>query len=148
MTTIILRILHLLSVAVWVGYPLGASGDIRRTLALGPPHTDLLVSRIGRSARVTIASGLLTAATGLGLVFAMGGFGAVPARIHVGLTLTLATLAVGAALSHPIWVRIRKTITAKGDLAEAQRAAKRFGMATGIEHFLKIAVLGIMVWKS
>jgi hypothetical protein len=147
MMTIILRIVHVAFASVWVGYPLGASGDIRRTLALGPPHTDVLVSRINRTARITIASGVLTAATGLGLVFAVGGFGAVTVRIHIGLTLTLLSLAVGGTLTHPAWFRIREAI-AKGDLEVAKKNVKRFAAGDGIEQLLKFTVLALMLWKA
>ncbi len=148
MTPIILRILHLFSMAVWVGSPLNAPGDIRRTLALGYPHAEALIPRIRQSARITMAAGLVTIATGLAVVFALGGFKAVPARIHIGMGLSLLTLLWGALVVDPAWRRIAKTIQARGDLAGAAVLSRRFTVRMGVEHLLRLSVIVLMAWKA
>lgn len=139
-----IRLLHILAMAGWLASGLWVAGDIQRTLPLGRPHTDVLVARVERSKRVTIGSALLTVATGLGLVFAQGGFAAMPVRIHVGFGLTLCILAVGALLAEPAWRRIKAAVEAGGDAAAASR---RFSVFYGVEHALKLVVVFVMVFK-
>jgi len=143
----LLRMAHLLSMAVWLANGLTVTSDMRRTIPLGKPHTELLIARIHRSSRITIGSGLLTIVTGLGLVFAQGGFSAMPLRIHVGLALTLVTCGVGATLAEPSWQRIVKAIRADDDVAEVTRLARRFSAFYGVEHALKLVVAALMIFK-
>ena len=86
---LIFKVLHIASAAVWWGVPMSMPRDIRRTIALGPPHDDVLVARVNRVRIIAVIAGLATIATGLALLFTLGGFGAVPKVIHVSLGLAL-----------------------------------------------------------
>jgi hypothetical protein len=143
----LLRLVHIASMAFWLAAGVSAPGDIRRTLALGKPHTTALVARVNRSACLTIGSAIATVLTGLALVFSQGGFGAMSARLHVGFALTLATFAVGATLANPAWQRIEKILQADGDLDEARRHGRRFAGAFALESLLKVTILALMIFK-
>jgi hypothetical protein len=140
-----LKALHVAAAGAWFGVKLTAPGDIRQALALGRPHTLQLVPRIQRGARIAIGSGVVTLLSGLALVLAAGGFGAVPLRIHISLALVLLLFALGALVIDPTWKRIARLIEADGELDEARRLARRFGMLMGIEHLLWATVLVLML---
>ncbi|AUX26828.1 hypothetical protein SOCEGT47_073980 [Sorangium cellulosum] len=142
-----LRLLHLVFMAGWLAAGLSAPSDIRRTLALGRPHVDALVPRAQRSIKITQGAGYLTVLTGVGLIFAQGGFAFVAPRIHAGFALALVALAIEAVLAEPAWRRIKKEIEGGGDLKEALASARRFSMAFGIGHLLRFVILVLMVFR-
>jgi uncharacterized membrane protein len=143
----LLRLLHILFAAVWFGGGLFLPGDIRRTIALGPPHAEQLVARIDRVVPFLIGAALLTLLTGGAMVLWVGGFSAIPRRIQVGLLLTVVIFLIGAVVASPQWKRIAAIVRAGGDLAEAKGLARRFSLANGIEHLLWLVVLALMVLK-
>lgn len=145
---LILKTLHILSAAIWFGVGLPVSGDVRRTIERGRPHTDLLPERVKRSGRIAIIAGVFTLGTGLSLIFNAGGFANVRPNIHAGFGLALLMFAVGVGLTLPAWRRIEAILAAEGgDLAEARRLAGRFAMFHGIEHLLWLVVLVLMVFR-
>jgi putative copper export protein len=145
---LVLKAVHILSAAIWFGAGLPVSGDVRRTIERGRPHTDLLPDRVNRLGRVGLIAGVFTLGTGLGLIFHMGGFANVRPNIHAGLGLTLLLFAVGVGLTLPAWRRIEAALTAEGgDLAEARRLARRLAMFQGIEHLLWVVTLVLMVFR-
>ena len=145
---LILKTIHILSTAVWLGAGLTVAGDVRRTIERGRPHTDLLIERVNRQGRLAVIGGVFTLGTGVNLIFTLGGFANVRSNIHAGLGLSLLIFAVGLGLSMPTWRRIRAILSdAGGDLAEAKRLSRRLGMFTGIEHLLWLIVLVVMVMK-
>jgi hypothetical protein len=142
---LILKIFHIAFAGTWFGTGISMSGDIRRTLAMGRPHTESLVTRINRTTKVTIACGWLTLLTGVGVIFSTGGFGSLPWRITVGGALTLVIFAIGGFLARPTWGGIVSVIEGGGDLAAARPLVRRFGMISGIIQTLWLAVLVLMV---
>jgi uncharacterized membrane protein len=98
---LILKVLHISCAAAWFGYGVGLAGDVRRTLALGRPHTESLVARTSRSTRVTIICGWLTFLTGVGVIFATKSVGSIPGRILAGGALTLVMFAIGGSSPAP-----------------------------------------------
>lgn len=145
---LILKTLHILSAAIWLGAGLPVSRDVRRTIERGRPHTDLLPERVNRSGKVAVIAGVLTLGTGVNLVFSVGGFANVRPNIHVGFGLTLLLFAIEAGLVRPTWRRIAAILTAEdGDLAEARGLTGRFAMLHGIEHLLWLVVLVLMVFR-
>lgn len=144
----ILKTIHVMSTAIWFGAGLPIARDVRRTVELGKPHTDLLIERVTRQGKVAVIFGVLTMVSGVTLIFTMGGFGNVRKAIHAGLGLTLLSFAVGLALSMPTWRKIASLLRQEaGDMGEARRLAGRFGMFTGIEHLLWVVVLVLMVFR-
>src|SRR4051812_7168386 len=92
---LVLKLLHIAAMAVWLAGGLGLAGDVRRTLARGKPHTDLLTSRVERTLTIAMISGFLTIATGLGLIFVVyGGMKGLPVRYHASLGLAIVAYAL------------------------------------------------------
>lgn len=136
-----LKIVHILSMAVWFGGGAGVIADLRRTLPLGPNHWEAARARTNDGARRTIAAGVSTLLTGLALVFAAGGFRHVSPRIHLGLALTLCTFVTGAAVVQPAWMQLSKVPLP----ASADRLVTRMAWGFRVEFFLKLVVLALMV---
>ncbi|MSS72537.1 MAG: hypothetical protein EXS64_13745 [Candidatus Latescibacteria bacterium] len=145
LTFLILKMIHLLSIATWLGAGLLISGDVRRTIERGKPHTDLLPERVKRSGKIALIAGILTLGTGLGLIFNMGGFANVRPNIHIGFGLVLVMFVLRLGLIGPTWRKMEGSLG--GDLAEARRLAGRFGMLHGIEHLLWLVVLVLMAFR-
>lgn len=140
----VLLFTHVLAMAIWFGGGFGLPGDIRRTLARGKPHTELLAGRVNRALALTTWSSLATIGTGLGLVFAKGGFKAVSPRIHAGLALALVAFAIHLLIVRPKASQLEKAL-ATGEGKDLRSIQRRIGMATGIDHLLKTIVLLLMV---
>jgi hypothetical protein len=89
---------------------------------------------------------ILTLLTGLGLIFVVGGFGAVPINIHISLTLMLIALAVSITLMRPATGRLVELTQAESLNVEAATAAvRKLTMGQGILHLLWIVILTMMI---
>jgi uncharacterized membrane protein len=143
---LILKVLHLVAAAVWIGGSLTAPSDIRRCLLAGPPHTAQLMPRLRAISKLMNMSALFTFITGVALVFAAGGFDRVPHRIHVGIFLTLAAVVAGRWLIRPVLKRIAAVIGAPVPPVEVDRIMVQFWAVNGVEHALRLAVLVLMVY--
>lgn len=141
-----LKVLHVLVGSVWLGAGLLAPRDVRDTLRAGPTFVPALMGRLRRTARVMNTSAMLTVLTGVALVLAMGGFGAVPLRINLGLALTAAAYAVGRWLIRPSVAEIAQSTALAVTGGDAERMANRFSRAVNAEHVLRFLVLGLMVY--
>lgn len=130
-----LKILHILSMAVWFAAPLTITSDIRKTLGLGKPHTQELAARVDRPVVLAMGFGVLTIVTGVALIFQLGGFKAVSPRIHASLLLALIALAVEMMALRPAIARLSEEGAKPGKIA----------MFTGISHLLKLVMLVLMV---
>ena len=130
-----LKILHILAMAVWFAAPLTITSDIRKTLALGKPHTQELAARVDRSVVLAMAFGVLTTVTGVLLIFQVGGFKAVSPRIHTSLLLALIALAVEMMALRPAIAR----------LSEEGATAGKIAVFAGIGHLLKVVMLVLML---
>jgi len=144
---LLLKILHIAAASIWMGGGLNAPRDIRRTLPLGQPHVSELMPRLRAIAQLMNVSALATLASGLALVFAVGGFARVPHRIHLGLALTLLAFAAGRYLIRPVLGEIARAIKAPPvEPAKIDHIMVRFRMVNGVEHALRLAVLILMVY--
>jgi len=142
---LIFKVLHILSAATWLGSGLTASGDVHRTLALGRPHVDSLVSRLKRGSMLAIITGQLTLWTGVAVILSAGGFSAVPPRILAGAGVTVVMFLFGGMAIRPTGQAIMKVIEGGGDLSAAAPYARRLSMLAGIQHLLWLVVLVLMV---
>ena len=140
----ILRAVHLLAMGLWFGGALFFAGDIRRTLARGAPHVDLLVERVDKVLRMSIIAGFLTIGTGFGMVFIMGGMKVLPIRMHVGTGLALMALVLEVAVLGPAFAKVTRAL-ADQKLDDARAAAKKLAPLVGIEHALKLAAFVTMI---
>ena len=137
----LLRIVHIAAMGTWFGVSLLAAGDLRRTLAAGPAHVDLLLARFAAISRVASAAGWTTVLSGLALIFSLGGFGKVPHAIHAGLLLALVLVGLGIATG----MQGQKAALALKAGADPGPARKRAGMFGGIAHLLWFVILCLMV---
>jgi hypothetical protein len=135
--------LHVLSATTWLAAALWTAGDVRRTLALGRPHTDALPHRARPTLSLDLWAGVATVLTGIAMIGLQGGVPRI--GVMVGLVAALARLALmGLALlpaSKAIWRALEV-----GDLAGAAAPAKRLGMLSGIGHLLWLVALAGMIF--
>jgi hypothetical protein len=142
LVTIVL-FLHVLSATTWLAAALWTAGEVRRTLALGRPHTDALRNRARPTLSLDLWAGVATVVTGLAMIGLQGGVPRI--GVLVGLVAALARLAImGLALlpaSKAVWRALEMS-----DLAGAAAPAKRLGMLAGIGHLLWLIALGGMIF--
>ena len=139
-----LKLFHIVATSIWFGVNLMQTGDIRRVLNLGKPHTDILPERINKIHRVSVVSGFLTIASGFAMIFFVGGFANVRAGIHAGLGLTLLLYAVEYFAVMTAWKKLQSALSA-GNLDASRAAAKRYSMGIGIGHMLRTMIFVLMV---
>ncbi len=141
------RVVHILFVAVWMGSSLSIGADAKRALAERANGGALLMARASAAFQRSMAALILTFGSGLGLLFAKGGFKAVEKEVHMTMGITLIIILLRAALAMPSLGRVRKGVTGSDeDAADAEGATKRLSMAIGIEHLLFLAGLFLMVF--
>lgn len=143
----LLKLLHIIFSSVWFSSAFFIPKDIRTTLEKGAPHTELLKGRVLSTQKINIPSGLLTFLTGMGLIFASGGFASVPKAIHVSILLTLGVVFIDLAVLSGIWQKISDIIDKNEDLEEAKKLSKKYSMFLGIEHMLRTIILILMILK-
>ncbi len=141
----LLVLLHVLGISTWFGAVMLVSGDVKRTLEKGAPHTELLPTRVNKALSAALGAGALAIASGFALIFAKGGFGAVPHRIHTGLLLAFILFGLHAVGLRGTWKRIEEQLASPKGLDAARGLAKRFAMLTGIGHLLWLLTLITMV---
>jgi hypothetical protein len=136
-----LKLIHILSMAIWIGGGIGYPADVAESFA--PEARAALVRRLQRASRVFIPAGFLTLISGVALMFLAGGFSKMPLRIQLALPLTIAIFPIGGLVVNPVIVRLR----AGGELAgdEARALARRFRLGITVEQILKLIVLSLMV---
>ncbi len=144
---LLIRLLHFAGMAVWFGGALTLSSDVRKTLARGKPHTDVLAARVDRSLSIGAVAAIVTMGTGLGMIFAQGGFGAISPRIHAGFALALVAFAVELLALRPAVGKLGQAL-ASGEEKDLKALQGRIGMLTGVLHSLKLVIMVLMVWKS
>ncbi len=143
----VLKLLHLVFLDAWFGSVLFVAGDVRRTVATDGADLDLLRDRCARYKRISMVSAILTLATGFGLIFTLGGMGAVPFPIHISILTGLAALVVGAAGIGKTWQRIDGRLSGGASAADVAGDVKKLGMFTMVFHTLWLGTLVLMVFR-
>ena len=137
----VVKLVHVASMAGWLGAALWVPGDVRRTLARGKVDAGGLAERAGPALRLEVGAGILTVLTGLGLFAWIG-------RPRLGLmlggALGIALLVLGAFAVLPAWKRIATRLAA-GDEAGAAPIARRLAAFAGVGHVLWLLALALMV---
>jgi hypothetical protein len=139
-----LKIFHVLVAAAWFGHKLLIPRDIRDSIHHLEQGIDLFVARIKRAERLGQVSGLLTVASGLGLIYLVWGFADVPVRIYIGLGAAVLMFISGATVARPAWNRIRSGLDA-GDPTMAAAAEPQLRRAFLLENLLWVLALAAMV---
>ena len=143
-----LKFIHVISASIWFGASWLAGADVCHTLDQGQPHADALPARIRRLERLAISCGVLTLFTGVSLAACFYGMAAVPTRLYIVLSLTLATMAVGALLVGPSWRRVAAVIEKGEPLQTARSDATMFARSLWLEHVLRLAALAFVIGRD
>ncbi len=137
-----LRLLHVLSMALWLAAALWVPVDVRRTLARGGVHLGPLAERGSAAIRLDLLAGIATVGTGLALLWRRG-FLARHA-LWTGAAFGAALLALVAFGVVPTWRRLAARI-GENDAAGASAAAPRLAALTGGARLLWLLALALMV---
>jgi len=141
-----LRLVHLMSAAVWFAASLTLAGDVRRSLNRGGAAAAGMVERARRVLSLSSAAGVATLATGVALIFVLGGFKVVPVRVHAGLGLALVALAIEATALGKALGAVAAAV-ARDDADGARAGARRIAALTGVLHLLRSAIFVVMVLR-
>jgi hypothetical protein len=141
MTYDLVRLLHVLSIAAWLGSALWVPGDVRRTLASGGDLAALR-ARVRPALALDLVAGLAAIVTGTALLALHG----LPLRngLQVGAGLGILLLALVGAGVRPAWLRVAARADA-GDAPGARAAAGRLAALAGVGHVLWLGALSLMV---
>ena len=60
----LLVFLHVLAISTWIGAAIWVAGDVKRALAMGKPHVDVLAARIRPALGLDAGAGIATIVTG------------------------------------------------------------------------------------
>lgn len=116
---------------------------MRRTLALGRPHVDVLPARLRAPLGLDAAAGVAALVTGLLLLWEAG-MGHPRLGISAGIVLTLLRLGVLAAM-RGAWRRVLARLRVGEAVDPGDPAARRMAMLSGIAHTLWLLALAGMV---
>jgi hypothetical protein len=141
----LLLIVHVLGAMTWYGVGLPIARRMRRGLVGERPAADEALAESVRAATLSLVFGAVTLASGLGLVFAVGGFRMFGPRIHAGLGLTVLALLLGVVLRA---VCRRAVGAVRAGVESARPFARRAAMLQGIVHALIAVTLVLMLWRS
>jgi len=141
-----LRLVHILSIAVWFGPKLLVPADVRRAIGDGDAAVASAIQRINLVQKVAISASMVTLASGLVMIFRLGGFAAVPTRIHAGFGMTLGLFGLGAFGVDRAWKRFREAAAAGRPKPDLQKLERRLSHVMTAENVLWLAVLVLMVF--
>jgi hypothetical protein len=142
-----IKLVHVLAIATWFGPKVLVGADLRRAIADGASAMQAAVHRVNLVQKVAIAASMVALASGLVMIFLLGGFGAVEHRIHLGLALTLALFGLGAFGVDKAWKRIREAVKAGHDKELLSRLERRLSRLMSIEDVIWVGVLMLMVFR-
>jgi hypothetical protein len=141
----VVRYLHVVSMASWLGASLWLAGDARRSLAAGPEAARGFLHRAMASLRVDRWAGLATLLTGVGLIYLTRVWPALPHALIAGMALGVAR----AGLTDALLLPTIRTLAARLDAGEAPGAllptAGRLAMLSGIGHLVWLGALAGMI---
>jgi uncharacterized membrane protein len=116
--------LHLLAAMLWIGGMVFSLFALRPAAiaTLQPPQRLALMSAaMGRFFRLVMGAVLVLLATGLHLVFAMGGFAAVRPAVHIMFGGGLVMMAIFVYVAHGCYPNLRRHVQAQEWPAAAAR---------------------------
>ena len=142
---IILVVFHISFAALIFGASLGLVGSCRRSLAHGKGAFRHAAAEAARRAKITGISGIMTFVTGLGLIFMVGGFGAITPNYHIAMTVMIGAIAVNLLMVKPAVKGVVVLSQAEAfDADAAGGAVKKIAMPLGILHLLWFSILALM----
>lgn len=144
----LLLLLHVTLAAVVFGAPIGSIGTARRALAVSPDAFALAAVDADRRGRLASICAMLLLLTGLGLVFAYGGFSAVTSNFAIALGVMLAGIAFSFAWMKPTGARLVALSQARPvETVAAEAALNKLAFGSGVLHTLWLALLALMYFR-
>jgi len=140
--SLVLRFLHVVAAAAWLGAALYWPGALKRGLAGGAPAPALALARTGLG--LDLGLGLALLATGLLYASPLGGV-VLRTGIWIGLLLAIARLLLLLVLARPAVLRAADAVAA-GRLDDARAAARPVAAYAGVAHLLWLLALAAMVF--
>jgi hypothetical protein len=141
----LVRYLHVVSMAGWLGAALWLAGDARRSLDAGPEATQAFLRRSLASLRFDRWAGMATLVTGATLIYLTRVWPALPAPLLVGMTLGIARAALTDAALLPAVRKLAVQLEAGAAPAALLPAAGRLAMLSGIGHLVWLGALAGMI---
>jgi hypothetical protein len=141
----IVRFLHVVSMASWLGATLWLAGDARRSLGADPEAARAFLRRALASLRVDRWAGVATLVTGAGLIHLTRIWPALPAPLVVGMALGVARAALTDAALLPAVRRLAVRLEAGEAPATLLPVAGRLAMLSGIGHLTWLGALAGMI---
>ncbi len=138
-----LKLAHILSITLWLGGPLIAALGLRSSITHHPADAQAHLRRLQALTPVLVAAALAAVLSGLGLIYAAGGFSAVRRSVLAGALLGLGTFPIGGAIIRPALAKLQQAVEARSP--EAPRLAGRFLTAHHVEQAVKVLALALMV---
>ncbi len=136
--------LHVLSISTWIGAAIWVAGDVKRALAMGKPHVDVLAQRIRPALGLDAVAGVAAIVTGALLMWEEH-LGHPRFGISAGIVLALVRLGLLAGMRRT-WRGLLARIEAGEPVSAADPAAKRMSMLSGIAHTMWLLALAGMVF--
>jgi hypothetical protein len=151
---LLVRTLHFLFMAIWIGAAMMMPGDVKRSFASGVPASaelELLRGRVRLGTVVAIVGAWGTILSGLGMIFLLGGFASVPKSIHAGLALAIVLMGLGGAGLGKTWHKLNELL---GDGKGAQMSPevvallRRYRVAAMVFKSIWLVILLLMVFRG
>ena len=142
---VVLRFLHVLSIASWLGATLWLAGDARRSLAAGPDAARAFFERSLRALQVDRLAGLATIVTGTAMLVVTGVWAGLPHPLLAGMVLGVARFGLTDAALRPAVRRLSARLEAGETPGTLLPAAGRLAMLSGIGHLVWLGALAGMV---
>lgn len=138
-------VLHISAAALVFGGATGIVRSLKTNLELGGEAFKLATGGAARQSRIVAMSSIVTLASGLGLIFMAGGFGAVPLNFHIALAIMLGAIVVSSVTVGPSVMKLSGLALAENvDKDASLKLIKRIAMGTGILHLLWLIMLTLM----
>jgi hypothetical protein len=136
---VLLRFLHVVSIAAWLG------ATLWRSLTAGPDAARAFFERALRALGVDRLAGLATIATGVALILVTGVWPALPVSLMVGMTLGVARFGLTDAALRPAVRRLSARLEAGETPGTLLPAAGKLAMLSGIGHVVWLGALAGMI---
>jgi len=142
----LVKLVHLVSMACWLGATLWLAGDARRSLPAGPAEARAFVARAGRALGLDRWAGALTILSGLGLLH-LDKLWPPPAWVVVGFSLAVARAGLSDALLRPSLRRLAAGLDSGRSPADLAAGARRLAALSGAGHLAWLVALAAMVGR-
>lgn len=139
------RLLHLVSMSVWMGAGLLAPADVASSLTGEPEKTRALLARLRRTAQLMNFSAYATVLTGFALIFLGPGLTYTPLRIWWGLGLTILAIALGKLVIRPAISGMVEGLTEPLPAEKARHLSRLFALGVHGESAIRLIVLVLML---